>query len=123
MSEKHQYYILTSTAAEDFRNARRWSASRWGKELTKQYFNDLHEGAEKIAKNGLSLPENDYLTGTSDLGIYAVREHYMVYVPVEDIKIVIVALIRQSRDVPAILQANGYIIRRELKEILAKTKH
>lgn len=68
-------------------------------------------------------PEQEYLTGMIGLGIYAVREHYLIYVPFEDKKVIIVALIRQSRDVPAILQANGYIIRREFKEILSKTKH
>jgi len=121
--KKNQNYVLTSTAANDFRNARRWSLSRREKALTGQYFIDLHEGAEQIAKSGLSLPESDSLTGINDLGIYAIREHYMIYVPAEEKKIIVVALIRQSRDVPTILQANGYIIRRELKEILAKTKH
>jgi len=125
MLKKHQAYILTSTAADDFRNARRWSLSRWGKSLTKQYFADLHEAAEKIAQNYSSFPEKWHLigSGTIGLGIYAVREHYMIYMPITDKKIVIVALIRQIRDVPSILEANSYIIRRELKELLLKTEH
>ncbi len=120
MPRKRRHYILTSTAERDFKEARQWSLSRWEKDLTKQYFADLHEGAEWIAQNHKSLMGKDYLTGTTGLGIYAVREHYIVYVPVSDTYIVIVALIRQSRDVPAILNANGFIIRRELKEIFSK---
>ncbi len=108
--------------------------SRWGRDLTRQYFTDLHEAAECMAKEQRSSPSGkDYLTGETGLGIHAVREHYLVYVPigfgvlrrstdyipvvVSDKCIVIVALIRQSRDVPAILKANYYLIRRELNEI------
>lgn len=91
--------------------------SRWGRDLTRQYFTDLHEAAERMAKEQKSLPGKDNLTGETGLGIHAVREHYLVYVPLSDKCIVIVALIRQSRDVPAILKANYYLIRRELKKI------
>ena len=110
-------YILTLTAEQDFREAKQWSLSRWGKDQTKQYFSDLNDGAEYIANNYQSIKDNDYLTANTGLGIYAVREHYMVYMPVEEKTIIIVALIRQVRDVPAILQANNYIIKRELEEI------
>ncbi|MGS2724419.1 hypothetical protein ACVBEJ_11815 [Porticoccus sp. GXU_MW_L64] len=54
----------------------------------------------------------------AELNLYPVREHYLVYVPVDGKGIVIVALIRQARDVPAILNANGFLIRRQLREIL-----
>lgn len=123
MSGKNKHYILTLTAEQDFRKARQWSLLRWGKQLTKQYFSDLHESAEQIAQSYQSCTDKDYLTSTIGVGIHAVREHYIVYLPVEDKKIVIVALIRQSRDVPAILKANSYIIRRELKEIFDNNKH
>ncbi|TQV82777.1 type II toxin-antitoxin system RelE/ParE family toxin [Aliikangiella coralliicola] len=117
MPRKVQYYILTSTAERDFREARQWSLRRWGKELTKQYFLDLHKSAEEIAQNHLSSARNIHLTNKAGLSIHAVREHYIVYVPLSDKKIIIVALIRQTRDVPAILEKNSYIISRELKEI------
>lgn len=120
MPERKRHYVLTATAEQDFREARRWSRSRWGLELTRQYFIDLHEGAEWIARNQQSLPVRDDLAGTSGLGVYPVREHYIVYVPIRKHRIVIVALIRQSRDAPAILAANGYLIRRQLKEIFDK---
>ena len=117
-----RHYILTETAERDFREARRWSLSRWGPELTKQYFADLHAGAEDTAENYQSLAQKDHLTGTSGLGIRAVREHYLVYVPIGDRSIVIVALIRQTRDVPAILKANSSVIRRQLVEIVDRLK-
>ena len=110
------HYILTATAERDFREAKRWSLSRWGKELTEQYFTDLHESAEGIAKSH-SIAMSLQVAGTSELGIYPVREHYLVYVPIGKNTIVIVALIRQTRDVPAILKANGFQIQRQLKEI------
>lgn len=114
---KNKHYILTATAERDFRQAKQWSLSRWGKELTKKYFTDLHEGAEYIAKNHTSLSDKEYLTGTTGLGIHAVREHYVVYVPIRKNYMVIVALMRQIRDVPAILKVNNYFIRREINEI------
>jgi plasmid stabilization system protein ParE len=116
------HYILTETAERDFREARRWSLSRWGPALTKQYFADLHAGADDTAKHYRSLAKKDHLTGTSGLGIRAVREHYIVYVPIGDRRIVIVALIRQTRDVPAILKANSFVIRRQLDEIADRLK-
>ena len=114
---KRRHYILTATAERDFREAKRWSLSRWGKELTAQYFADLHESAEGIAQShSMTLQIAD----TSELGIYPVREHYLVYVPIGKNNIVIVALIRQTRDVPAILKANGFQIQRQLKEIFER---
>ena len=113
-------YILTETAERDFREARRWSLSRWGHELTRQYFADLHAGAQDTAKNDRSLAQQHHLTGISGLGIRGIREHYMVFVPIGDRRIVIVALIRQTRDVPAILKANSFLIRRQLDEIADK---
>jgi len=115
--KKKKNCILTETAERDFRQAKQWLLSRWGKELTATYFKDLHQAAEYVALNNHSLPEKDYLTGTAELGVYAVREHYMIYLPVNKTQIVIVALIRQIRDVPAIIKANNYIFRRELKKI------
>ena len=115
---KKRHYTLTKTAEQDFRQAKRWSLSRWGKTLTRQYFEDLHQAAEYIAANHQSLQKRDSLTGESGLGIHPVNEHYIIYVPTGDKEIVIVALIRQTRDVPNILKANQFMIQRELKDIL-----
>ncbi len=120
MAGMRRNYILTETAERDFRAARQWSLSRWGKELTRQYFTDLHECAESIAQNPEQFSSIEDVSYTAELNVYPIREHYPVYVPLRDKRIAIVALIRQTRDVPAILNANGFMIQRQLKEVLAK---
>jgi len=115
---KTKHYFLTQTAERDFRQAKAWSLSRWGKELTQKYFKDLHEGAEYVAAHQSSLHNKDHVTGDTDLNVYAVREHYIVYVSTSPNEIIIVALIRQIRDVPNILKANHFMFKRELKGIL-----
>ncbi len=120
MAKKAKYYQLTVTAEKDFQEAKAWSLSRWGKEQTKKYFTDLHEGAQSLGRDHLSYAKKEDLAGISGLCAHAIREHYMVYVPMKEQSIVIVALIRQSRDVPAILKANHYLINRELKQIFTE---
>lgn len=113
-------YLLTARAAADLREARAWSRARWGKELTNRYFEDLHEGAQYIAENHGSLRARSDLAGGTALLLYPVREHYIVYEPLAPRFIAIVAVIRQRRDVPAILQKWAGLIRRELIEIRRK---
>ena len=120
MARKRRHYLLTATAERDFREARQWSLSRWGKELTRKYFVDLHESAEDIAQNLQRYASMEYRVGSSELKVYPVREHYLVYLPISGKKIVIIALVRQTRDVPAILKVNSYRIQRQLKEIFEK---
>ncbi len=121
MAGKHRHYILTETAEHDFREARRWSVSRWGEALTRKYFPDLHECAESLARYPERSSSMDPVPAATELKIYPVREHYLVHVPIDGHRIAIVALIRQTRDVPAILNANGFMIRRQLKEITEST--
>ena len=115
---KKKYYTLTQTAERDFRQAKAWSLSRWGKGLTQKYFKDLHNAAKYIAAHQSSPQNKDHITGDTGLNVYAVREHYIVYVSTGPNEIIIVALIRQIRDVPNILKANHFMFKRELKEIL-----
>ena len=117
---KRRYYILTETAERDFREARQWSIIRWGKELTKQYFTDLHESAESLARNHKRFASIEQFADAPELSIHPVREHYLVYVPVSSNCIVIVSLIRQTRDVPAILKASSFVIQRQLKALFEK---
>lgn len=49
--------------------------------------------------------------------IYPVREHYLVFEPLAPRLIAIVAVIRQGRDIPAILQKWAVPIQRDLIEI------
>jgi plasmid stabilization system protein ParE len=111
---------LTARAAADLREARVWSRARWGKELTNRYFEDLHEGARYIAENHVSFRDRQELAGGAALLLYPVREHYIVYEPLGPAFIAIVAVVRQGRDIPAILQKWAAPIRRELIEIRGK---
>lgn len=114
MSTRRKSYVLTRTAERDFREARRWSLARWGAKQTKLYFQRLHDAAEYIAEHQPAISRRDDLTDDENLGAYPAGEHYIVYAPLDDSQIAIVALIRQTRDVPAILQANSFRIRRAL---------
>lgn len=122
MSTRRKSYVLTKTAERDFREARRWSLARWGAKQTKLYFQQLHDCAEYIAKLQRAISRRDDLTDDENLGAYPVGEHYIVYAPIDDSQIAIVALIRQTRDVPAILQANGFRIRRAFDVALKSFK-
>src|ERR1700682_369301 len=112
-------YILTDRAASDLREARAWSRARWGKDLTNRYFDDLHDGAQYIAEHHASLRGRHDLAGGTALLLHAVREHYLVDEPLDEQHVVIVAVLRQRRDIPAILQKWAAPIRRELIEIRA----
>jgi plasmid stabilization system protein ParE len=113
-----QNYILTSTAEQDFRDAKIWSRKRWGAELTKQYFQNLHNAANDLAQNYQRYKSRDDLNGDTGLSIYAIREHYLIYIPLINDRIIIVALTRQVRDVPAILKTHAVHIKSEVSEIL-----
>lgn len=113
-------YVLTARAVADLREARVWSRARWGKELTNRYFEDLHEGAQYIAENHTSFRDRQELAGGTALLLYPVREHYIVYEPLGPKFIAIVAVVRQGRDIPAILQKWAAPIRRELIEIRSR---
>jgi plasmid stabilization system protein ParE len=113
-------YVLTVRAEADLREARAWSRARWGKELTRRYFEDLHDGAQYIAENHASFRKRHDLAGGTALCLYPIREHYIVYEPLAEQFIAIVAVIRQGRDIPAILRKWAAPIRRELVEIRSK---
>ena len=117
---RRKSYALTARAAADLSEARVWSRARWGKELTNRYFDDLHQGAQYIAENHASFRDRQELAGGTALLLYPVREHYIVYEPLAPRFIAIVAVIRQGRDIPAILQKWAAPIRRELIEIRNK---
>ena len=119
---RRKSYLLTARAAADLREARASSRARWGKDLTDGYFEDLHEGAQYIAESHASLRDRHELAGGTALLLYPVREHYIVYEPLAPRLIAIVAVIRQSRDIPAILQKWAAPIRQELLQIHGKIK-
>ncbi|HKQ81254.1 MAG TPA: type II toxin-antitoxin system RelE/ParE family toxin [Steroidobacteraceae bacterium] len=114
---RRRSYVLTTRAVADLREARAWSRARWGKELTNRYFTDLHNGAEYVAENHASFRDRHELAGGTALLLYPVREHYLVFEPLAPRLIAIVAVIRQGRDIPAILQKWAVPIQRDLIEI------
>jgi len=97
-----------------------WSLARWGGALTDSYLDHLHEGMEWIAKNQKKVSARNDLTAGTGLSVYPIREHYVVFLPVEKEHVIIVAFLRQGRDVAAILSKNGVRFARELKEIAQK---
>jgi plasmid stabilization system protein ParE len=109
--------VLTARAVADLREARAWSRARWGQPLTDRYFEDLHEGAQHIAENHAAFRDRHELAGGTALLLLPVREHYIVYEPLAAHFIAIVAVIRQGRDIPAILQKWAAPIRKELAEV------
>jgi plasmid stabilization system protein ParE len=115
-------YVLTPTARRQLREAKAWSLTRWGEELTEQYFRDLENAATHLAANHARYTKRKVMTGGSELCLYPAREHYFVYEPLTDRKIAIVALIRQGRDIPALLSRNAPLFRRELDKIRNKRR-
>jgi plasmid stabilization system protein ParE len=113
-------YVLTARAAADLREARAWSRARWGTDLTAKYFDELHEAAQFIAENHESLRRRQEFGGGLALLLHPVREHYIVYEPLGEKLMAVVAVIRQGRDIAAILQKWAMPIRRELLEIRAR---
>jgi plasmid stabilization system protein ParE len=118
MPKGRRSYVLTETAALDFREARRWSKARWGDRATRSYFQNLHDSAEYVAAHQSAIANRDELTGNTNLGVCPVGEHFLVYVPIDKTQIAIVALIRQVRDVPALLRAHHFQIQRALNDAL-----
>jgi len=112
------HYILTRCAENDLHEAKAWSQHRWGKTLTQEYFSDLHQASEYVALNHPNLKSREDLTGDTGLSIHPVREHYLIYLPVAANQIIIVAVMRQSRDIPKILGKAAFMIRRAVADIL-----
>lgn len=113
---KRRSYVLTQTAVDDFRDARRWSNARWGEPATRACFRRIHDCAEHIAARRAAISGREELSGNTGLGIHPVGEHFLVYVPIERTQIAVVALIRQVRDIRAVLEANHFQIQRALNE-------
>ncbi len=109
-------YILTTTARKNLRAAKIWSRTRWSEKLTAQCFYNLEKAAFYLTSHNQSANRQD-LSGKSGLSVYPVREHYIIYVPLNNQQIVIVAFIRQTRDIPTLLSKYAYLFKRELDEI------
>lgn len=112
-----EQYAFTQEAWDNLHEAIAWSKARWGQRLTNQYIDDLHAGFCRLASDHGKLPSREELTVDTGLSIYPIREHYVVFEPVGEQQIIIVALIHQVRDVPAVLRGKSWRIKRELKAV------
>ena len=115
-------YLLTLSAESDLRQAKQWSQTRWGKELTKEYFADLNHAAEYVSMHHESLHRREDLTGGTGLSIHPVREHYLIYMPIDKHHIIIVSVLRQSRNIPETLKKMAFRIHREIQDIKERLK-
>jgi len=113
-------YFLTPTARRQLREAKAWSLARWGDELTEEYFVALDEAARDLAKNYKTYRPREKLAGGTSLSLYPVWEHYLVYEPLAKKQIIIVAVLRQGRDIPRILNKGKHVIVRELAALRKK---
>lgn len=119
----HARYVLTQSAAEDIRDLADWSLSRWGQEKTAAYLTELHQRLVYLSENLDTVQRNQTfadLNGGTGLMLYPVQKHYVVFLPLGEQFIAVVAVIRQGRDVPAILKKHAIAIRGELQEIQDK---
>jgi plasmid stabilization system protein ParE len=110
-------YLLTPTARRQLREARAWSLARSGRELTEAYFIDLDAAARDLAKNYRNYRTREELAGGTGLLLHPVREHYLVYEPLTKNQIIIVAVVRQSRDISSILAKGKHLLVRELQAL------
>lgn len=88
--------------------------ARWGERLTEEYFVALDEAAKDLAKNYKTYRQREELAGGTGLALYPVREHYLVYEPLTKNQIIVVAVLRQERDIANILKKGKHVIAREL---------
>jgi plasmid stabilization system protein ParE len=108
-------YFLSPTAIKHLRGHKRWSLEQFGYDTTKKYFQDMDKGFQYIADNYERFPSRSELTGDSGLSIYPVREHYVVFVPMND-GIHIADVLGQAQDIPNILRENAAIFQHELAQ-------
>jgi len=117
-----QHYLLTLSAESDLRQAKQCSQARWGSELTKEYFADLNQAAEYVATHHESLHSREDLTGDTGLLMHPVREHYLIYMPVGKQAVIIVSVLRQSRNIPETLKKSAFKMHREIQDIQERLK-
>ncbi len=106
-------YSLSPTAIDHLRQHKRWSMERFGETATKKYFQELDERFQYIADNHQRFQKRLKLTGKSGLAIYPAREHYVVYIPIDD-DVHIVGIFGQMQDIPRIIEKNCLVFQQEL---------
>ncbi|MGB9154614.1 MAG: type II toxin-antitoxin system RelE/ParE family toxin [Alphaproteobacteria bacterium] len=115
-------YFLSPTAIGHLRGHKKWSIEHFGHTTTKKYFQDMDKGFQYIADNYKQFAARSYLTGESELSVYLMREHYVIYVPLKD-GVHIADILGRTQDIPNILRENASIFQRELSQVIAPPKH
>jgi plasmid stabilization system protein ParE len=104
---KSSKYTLTMRAEVDLDEFYEKSLEQYGPIQTNKFLADLKKAAEFVADNIGKAPTRAHLVGESGLSLYPVNNHFIAYRPVTVDHIVIIAIIRQSRDVAALIAAEA----------------
>lgn len=95
-------FRLTSTAAAQFEKIGRDTAAKWGNDQARRYLIELRDGFETIAARHDRLPPKP--AGVGDLRLHRVNRHYVVFLPLTEEVVAIVAILHERMDVPARLR-------------------
>jgi len=115
-------YTLTRSAESDLDDLYLRSLERYGRDQTNLFIADLKKAAEFAVAHHGKIPTRSHLTGDSGLSLYPVNGLYIAYRPVADDHIVIIAILNQSRDIPAFVIAEANKFQEDFLEIERKIK-
>ncbi len=106
-------YLLTRTAAEQYRRIIIETANRFGVSHAQKYRAALRDGFKKIAANQVIplSPHREELADGTGFYIHLIGHHYVVIVSVESKAIIIAAIFHERMDIPS-----------RLKELKSKSK-
>jgi len=103
--KKKGAYTLTTSAESDLRALQARSLELFGPIQTNRFIARLKKAAEFASTHIGKLSTRSHLVGDSGLSLYPVSNQFLVYRPVSDHHIVILAIVTQSRDIPALIAA------------------
>jgi len=115
-------YTLTEGARIDSDEIYAKSIKDFGIEQTKKYMAEFDKAAGFVAENHKRVPNRSHLTGETGLSLYPVNNHYLAYYPIADDHIVIVAVIKQVRDLPSRLNQHAERIAQQLSQAMDNIK-
>jgi plasmid stabilization system protein ParE len=116
-------YTLTRRAEADLDELHEKSLEQFGRIQTNKFMADLKKAAEFAANNIGKVPTRAHLVGDSGLSLYPIHNHFIAYRPVTEDHIVIIAIVRQSRDIAALITAESDRFRADFSEIEQKIKN
>lgn len=120
---KSSRYTLTKSAEADLDEIYARSLAQFGRAQTNLFMADFKRAAEFAADHIGKLPTRTHLVGESGLSLYPVNNHYLAYRPVGNNHIVIIAIFRQARDIPALITAEAEKFQKDFLEIEQKIRN